>query len=266
MFIDVTKCSACRGCQTACKNWNELPGEMKPFTGNLQTYEDLTPQTYTIVTMEEKGSKDDFRWLFRKHQCLHCTEAACVKVCPKNALSHSPDGSVIRNYARCIGCGYCAINCPFQVPKIDKTVEKQFKCHRCHERIGNDLLPACAKACPFGAIQIGDADDILALANARLGEVKADKPNANLYGTDFLGGTNTFYLLAEDPSSYGLPKNPTIPAAAGLLKDIIQPFGKLLPIGAAGAVMVSLGLTTFLGGKDDKGHTKDEKGGMSNGK
>ena len=264
IFIDVTKCSACRGCQTACKNWNNLPADIKPFKGNLQTHERLTPNTFTYVTMEEKGAGKDFKWLFRKHQCLHCTEATCVKVCPKGALKHTETGSVVRDYDKCIGCGYCATNCPFGVPQIDAKEEKMYKCTQCSDRISNGLIPMCAKTCPTGAITFGEEKEILAMATGRLDEIKKDNPKANLYGTDFLGGTATFYLLAAEPETYGLPKNPAVPTSVTVWKDLIQPIGKFLPFGALGAVALSYAYNKLIAGKQDAEHA--EKGGMSHGK
>lgn len=244
-FIDTSICTACRGCQTACKSWNELEAEILPFKGYLQTHEDTSPNTFTYVSMHERvdGNKTD--WFFLKRQCLHCADAACEKVCPEKAISHTPEGAVIRDASKCIGCDYCAQYCPFQIPKINAAGNRMFKCNLCAERVSQNLKPACAKTCAPGAIKFGDRVEMVALAKKRLAEVKKEYPKANLYGLDeqFLNGTNVFYLLLEDPKFYGLPTKPAIPAMAGFWKDIIQPFGKLMPMGALGAILVSTYMT-----------------------
>lgn len=240
-FIDTSKCTACRGCQTICKSWNEMPAEILEFRGTLQTHADTSSKTLTFLQMQEKVEGGQIQWHFRKHQCFHCAEAACIVVCPEKALSHSATGAVVRDYEKCIGCEYCSKYCPFNIPKVDQDLKKMFKCTLCSERVDNNRLPACAQTCPPGAILFGDRAAMVAQAKERLVVVKELYPNANLYGLDdqFLSGTNVFYLLLESPEYYGLPKNPVIPAAANLWQNIIQPMGKVLPLGALGALMVS---------------------------
>lgn len=244
-FIDTSKCTACRGCQTACKSWNQLPAEILPFFGSLQTHGDTSPTTYTYVSMHERLQEGRMDWFFRKRQCMHCTHAACEKVCPVDAISHTEEGAVVRDKEKCIGCGYCAQYCPFAIPKIDQQEKKMYKCHLCSDRISNNLTPACAKTCAPGAIRFGKREEMVAQAKKRLKEVKKEYPNANLYGLDdqFLGGTNVFYLLQEKPEYYGLPVNPGLPAVTGIWKDVIQPMGKILPIGALGAILASAFMT-----------------------
>ncbi|GAB4258673.1 4Fe-4S dicluster domain-containing protein [Thermincola ferriacetica] len=240
-FIDTSRCTACRGCQTACKNWNQLPAEILEFKGYLQTHEDTSPQTFTYVVMKERLKQEKMDWLFLKRQCMHCTEAACEKVCPENAIFHTAEGAVVVDREKCIGCGYCAQYCPFGVPKINEKEKKMYKCHLCSDRISNNLQPACATTCPLGAIRFGERNKLVAEAKKRLTEVKKQYPNANLYGLDdqFLQGTGVFYLLLEEPEFYGLPAKPAIPVVASIWQDVIQPIGKMLPVGVLGAIFAS---------------------------
>ena len=244
-FIDTSKCTACRGCQTACKSWNQLPAEILEFKGFLQTHNATSPNTFTYVAMAERLENGKPDWLFSKRQCLHCTDAACQTVCPENAISHTDNGAVVRDKAKCMGCGYCAQYCPFGIPKVEQAEKKMYKCHLCSDRVSNKLKPACAKTCAPGAIQFGERGELVSTAKARLREVKQAYPNANLYGLDdqFLGGTNVFYLLLEKPEFYGLPPSPAVPAVTGLWKNVIQPVGKAVPLGALGAILVSAFLT-----------------------
>ncbi|GAW29178.1 Ig-like domain-containing protein [Carboxydocella sp. ULO1] len=209
-FIDLSKCLGCRGCQTACKQWNNLPAEIEGFSGSYQTHRDTLPRTYTIVKMKEIEENGKLEWHFRKHQCLHCGEPTCVRVCPHKARKQMPEGAVYRQ-GGCRGCAYCVVKCPFGVPKIGSD-KKSYSCWLCYDRITNNLKPACATACPTGAITFGVWDELVNQARTRLGEVLSRWPKANLYGADFLGGTGVFYLLLREPEFYDLPVNPRVPA------------------------------------------------------
>lgn len=210
-FIDLSKCIGCRGCQVACKQWNQLPAQIEGFNGSYQTHADTLPKTYTVVQMIEVEEQGRLEWHFRKHQCMHCAEPTCVRVCPHKARKQTAEGVVYR-VGDCEGCSYCAQKCPFGVPKIDATAKKSYNCWMCYDRIGNNLQPACAKTCPTGAISFGNRDDLVAKAQGRLAEVQIKYPQANLYGMNFLGGTGVFYLLLRDPGFYRLPANPVVPA------------------------------------------------------
>lgn len=254
-FIDTSKCTACRACQVACKQWNELPAEKVQYMGTFQTVFDTSPNTFTYVSMKESFADGKHTWTFAKQGCLHCTEASCEKVCPEGAISHSATGVVVRDEEKCIGCGYCAQYCPFNIPKIDKTSKKMSKCHLCSDRVANNLEPACAKTCAPGAIEFGDRDKLVQSAKARLAEVKKVYPDANLYGLDeqFLAGTNVFYLLTEKPEYYGLPAKPAVPTAAIIWKDVISPIGKVLPVAAISAIAVSAAWIRLKGKSPEKG-------------
>ncbi|MDD2421451.1 MAG: 4Fe-4S dicluster domain-containing protein [Heliobacteriaceae bacterium] len=232
-LIDVTKCTACRGCQVACKQWNELPVEAPPkemaFTGTLQSHPDLAPNTFTIIQFfEEKDDTNTVKYRFRKTGCMHCTDAACILVCEKKALTKLENGIVYRDKDKCIGCGYCAQNCPFQVPKVNPKTEKATKCTLCGDRIANKMKPACVTTCITGALDFGPRDEMLKKAKKRVETLqKQGVANANIYGEKELGGTNVIYVLADKPEAYGLPADPQIPLTATLW----QQYGK--PIGAA---------------------------------
>jgi formate dehydrogenase iron-sulfur subunit len=264
-FIDTSKCTACRGCQTACKSWNELPAEILEFKGSLQTHEDTSPITFTYLAMAERWEKGKMDWFFSKRQCFHCKEAACEKVCPKGAISHNETGAVVRDKEKCIGCGYCTKYCPFGIPKVNTVDDKMYKCHLCSDRVANNLKPACAKTCSPGAIKFGDREELVSQAKARLTAVQKVYPNANLYGLDdqFLGGTNIFYLLLEKPEFYNLSAKPEVPALAGVWKDVIQPGGKLMMLGGLGAVFTSFVMTRLRKNEDSFKEDNDLKGGTN---
>ena len=122
MLIDESQCTACRGCQVACKQWNDLEGWSYSKTVNHGSYENpmhLSPQTWTRIKFTEYEDADTFRWLFLKEGCMHCGDPACVAVCPTKALKQKPDGRVTLEPALCNGCGYCSQFCPFDVPQLE---------------------------------------------------------------------------------------------------------------------------------------------------
>lgn len=222
-LIDVTLCTGCRGCEVACKEWNVLPAQVDPFKDSYQTHTDTKGKTWTIVKFVErfKPGTSKVEWLFRKHQCLHCLGATCLPICPHQAISRTTEGAVIVDWNLCDGCGDCFDHCPFGVPKLawwtGYTKERPGKCKLCYDRIANGLTPICAKTCPSGAIKFGDRDTLLAEAAARVNEIKSAYPDANVYGDNEMQGTCVIYVLAYDPTVYGLPLDPTDPAEDSLL-------------------------------------------------
>lgn len=239
MFIDSTKCMACRGCEVACKNWNDLEADIQPFNGSYQTKEDFATQTYTVVKMTEVVKDGRVDWIFGKRQCMHCTEAACIMVCPKNAIKRSSEGAVWIDQDLCIGCGYCVQNCPFGVPKLDTATHKSTKCSLCVSRVENGLTPACSKACPTGAIQFGERRDMEVAAHKRLAVVKRSYPNATIYGNEEAGGT-VLYILTEDPSVYGLPPHGTqVPWQVKFWQNFARPVGNIALGGTLALLLVA---------------------------
>ena len=205
-LIDITKCMACRGCQVACKQWNELPAVSTEQRGTYENPPELSEHTWIKVEFRERPGE----WLFRAHTCMHCTDASCEEVCPTGAISHQGE-VVIIDQEWCVGCGYCVQACPFGVPHKDEITGTARKCTFCVDRITNGLEPACAKTCPPGAIQFGERADLIATAHNRVQTLRANgHPNATLYGENELGGLHTIYVLTDRPSALGLPEEPQL--------------------------------------------------------
>lgn len=255
-LIDVSKCTGCRGCQLACKQWNQQPAKQTENYGSYQNPPDLQANTWTLIRFQELAEKDKVKWLFRKDGCMHCTDAACVKVCPSGALHHTDFGTVGINHERCIGCKECVASCPFNIPRYDRATDKVYKCDLCLSRIQAELLPACVKACPTGALTFGDKADMITKAYARLKELGGD---ANVYGDKFVGGTHVIYILTEKPRVYeALPYSPSVPLTVTIWKDLLKPLSLL----AAGGVIAGSFLHYIIHGPklpDENG--KEAKGG-----
>lgn len=266
-FVDVTKCDGCRACMVACKNWNDLPAENEGFHGSYQSHEELTANTWNVITFLEQEKKDgDMNWLFRHMSCLHCGQAACEKACPESAISHTEFGSVVIDADKCVGCGYCVQNCTFDVVKLatykdenGDEYRKAQKCTLCTDRLEQGLQPACVTACHTDCLVYGDRKEILAEAEKRLAKVKERFPNANIYNPAGIEGTGTVYLLADKPTVYGLPENPKLPVSQVVWKDYAQPIGKAM-LGVTTMAVVGAFVSNSLFNK--KGH--EDKGGHEN--
>jgi len=256
-LIDVAKCTGCRGCQLACKQWNGLPAGQTFAAGTYQNPPDLQPNTWTLIRFQEVAAKEGVKWLFRKDGCMHCTDAACVKVCPSGALYHSDLGTVGIINERCIGCKECVAACPFEIPRYDRVTDRVYKCDLCLSRIRADLPPACVKACPTGALTFGDKEEMLKLAYKRAKELGGD---ASVYGDKFVDGTHVLYVLQEKKQVYDiLPAHPRVPLSVMAWKDLLKP----LSLVAAGGVLAASFLHYIIHGPktpDDDDNHKTEGG------
>ncbi len=240
MLIDTSKCIGCRACQAACKQWNQLPAEQTEFRGSSENPARFSPITWTKIVFREHEENGKLHWLFAKQGCMHCTEAACIKVCPANAIYRTDFGTVKIDPQRCIGCNYCAANCTYQVIGFDQAANVARKCTFCHDRISNGQIPACAKACPTGAITYGERTDLISLAQKRAGELqKAGKSGANVYGLEELNGLGMIYVLEESPGAYGLIEKPRIKLSTYIWDYIFKPVRILVVIAAFFALWVN---------------------------
>jgi formate dehydrogenase iron-sulfur subunit len=243
ILYDPSRCTACRGCQVACKQWWGLEGEKTEFWGTYENPKDLSADTWVKIKFTEvTNAKDNLEWVFTRRSCMHCTEASCVKVCPTKALHYHPSGYVAYNKDLCSGCGYCVEFCPFDVPRAKGNdiigIRKIDKCRFCDDRIANGMEPACVKTCPTDALTFGDRDQLVAAGQKRVQELKATYPDAYLYGEKELGGLHVMYVLLYSPQVHGLPTQPTVPPTAVAWKDILKPVG----YAAAALAVVGLGL------------------------
>ncbi len=251
ILYDPTRCTACRGCQAACKQWNEREGEETVNRGSYENPPDLSPQTWLKVEFKELERGGKLSWLFNRRACMHCTDAACVIVCPTGALYHHELGFVTYDKDLCSGCGYCVDFCPFSVPRSERNrltgVAKADKCTLCTtpglDRIAGGWEPACVKTCPPDALIYDDRDKLVTEGKRRVAALKTNGySNAHLYGEKELGGLHVMYVLDDSPEVYGLLTDPQVPVAAIAWKDIIQPLGLAL----GGLTILGLGLNFLI--------------------
>lgn len=249
IYFDSSKCTACKGCQAACKCWNNLPTSYElnsagEFTGTLQNPPDLQPNTRLIITFNEadNGKKYGVNWAFGRRACMHCSNPSCVNVCPSGALYIDEEtGLVTYDSSKCIGCQYCRAACPFDVPRhtnVGLTGDniKINKCTGCVDRIKQGRKPACVSTCQPGALQFGDRNDMLKMAHERVEYLKQKGfTEASVYGEDQMGGTHVIYVLKYPLSQYELPANPE-------QSGIVDALGVMKPLTAAAAVATLAGL------------------------
>jgi formate dehydrogenase iron-sulfur subunit len=215
-FTDSSICIGCKACEVACKEWNRLPDDGLNWTGN--SYDNtgaLGASTWRHVAFIEQKRNGQFDWLMNSDVCKHCSDAACLEVCPTGAIFRSEFGTVVVQADVCNGCGYCVAACPFGVIERRERDGRAFKCTMCYDRLKIGEQPACAKACPTQSITFGPMAEIRQKADRRLAALhESGHGEARLYGTDEssgVGGTAAFFLLLDDPEAYGLPSEPVTP-------------------------------------------------------
>jgi formate dehydrogenase iron-sulfur subunit len=197
---DTTLCIGCRRCEAACNRVNDLPAPERPFDdlsvldGRRRTDE----KTYTVVNryVEAENGKPP---VFRKIQCNHCKEPACASACFVGAFTKTPEGAVVWDSSVCVGCRYCMIACPFNIPtfEYDKVLAPRImKCTMCYPRIKEGKLPGCVEACPTEALSFGRRSDLVSIARERIRKYP-DRYIDHVYGLEEVGGTNWLYITGE---------------------------------------------------------------------
>lgn len=198
---DTTKCIGCKRCMSACKRWNKLKIDRAEELTDRET--DLTGNTWVVVNLtRDIGNGEDLSYLH--WACQHCTKPACAGVCPVSAIKKLPEGPVVIDEKKCIGCRYCYQACPYKVPRFDFKKRITRKCTMCYDRIPW-IDPACVVACPVYALDFGLKDKILEKAKKRTEEV-----GGYLLGEYEAGGTDFLTILRTTPQDVGLvvaPKN-----------------------------------------------------------
>jgi formate dehydrogenase iron-sulfur subunit len=228
-LIDVSRCIGCKACQAACLEWNDLRDDIGFFEGSYDNPSDLSPSTWTLMRFTEwEDPKGNLEWLIRKDGCMHCAEPGCLEACPApGAIVQYANGIVDFISENCIGCGYCIKGCPFNIPRLNRADQKVYKCTLCSDRVAVGQEPACAKACPTGAIMFGTKSDMTGWAGERIADLKSRGfENAGLYDPPGVGGTHVMYVLhhADTPSIYaGLPDHPHISRFVQVWKGVMKP-------------------------------------------
>ncbi|MDQ7835732.1 MAG: 4Fe-4S dicluster domain-containing protein [Humidesulfovibrio sp.] len=201
-FVDLTKCTACRGCQVACKQWKKLPGEKTVNTGSHQNPPDLSATTLRLVRFSEKEIEGKMHWFFLPDQCRHCMDAPCKSgaALPDSIIQDPDTGAVIYNEKTAKeDAPTIRSSCPYDIPRVDKKTKIISKCDMCNDRVKAGKLPACVQSCPTGTMNFGDRDAMLELAKKGLAEAKKKFPGAQLVDEETV---RVIFLTADKPALY----------------------------------------------------------------
>jgi formate dehydrogenase iron-sulfur subunit len=244
MLIDTTRCNGCQACERACSEKNGLPApETKPEAGYVRK---TGPEALTVVNATATDNK---AVIFSKIQCMHCDQPACVSACLVNAMYKTPEGPVIWREDKCMGCRYCMIACPYDVPQFEYgSINPRIrKCVMCYDRIDAGKMPACSEACPQEAILFGRRGDLLDIARKRIYDHPADYVR-HIYGENEVGGTNMLYLASVPFDQLGFRTHlGTTP-----YPEYTKTFLYSVPLALLLAPSFMLGLRQAMKGKNDK--------------
>lgn len=254
VLVDLTRCIGCRACVRACNDRNQLPQPEVPVTsvGESRT-EELRFDRWTVVTARGPLQAT----LPVKQQCMHCLHPACVSVCPVAALQQLPSGAVVYRQERCIGCRYCLFACPFGIPKFEWSAALApvvGKCQLCSQFSVN-ADPACAAACPTGALKFSKRKTLLFEAKARI-HARPERYVDHVYGEREAGGTSWLYLSGQPFQALGFPVGlPTVP-----LPSLTKWAMEAIPYAIGGIAVLLSVLARWTKPPDSDGHPPSPSG------
>ena len=245
-LVDTTLCVGCRKCEEACNERHSLPKPEESYAEMtvLEKERRMDETSYTVVNKYYPKNIGTLTWrtqpTYVKFQCMHCNDPSCVSACIVGALTKQENGSVIYNAKKCIGCRYCMVACPFQVPayEYDNALTPEVrKCTFCFNYVKNGGLPACAQVCPREVMTFGKKADLLDLARWKM-KNNPGKYVDHIYGEYEVGGTSWLYLASEPFEDIGFPKlgtdaPPRLTEAIqhGLFKYFAAPIGLYAALG-----------------------------------
>jgi len=234
VLVDTTVCIGCRRCEYACKGAHDIPCGSQEEYDDRSVFEKMRrPEVDALTVVNEfENSHDPGLPITVKVQCMHCDYPACVSACIVGAFSKQENGSVVWDADKCIGCRYCMVACPFQVPAFEyhKPIQPRImKCDFCFDRTKEGGIPACVDICPVEALTFGNRFELVKLAHKRI----ADNPDRyidHIYGEAEVGGTSWMYLASEDFTKLAFPAHTGDPAPGasealqhGIFKYFIPP-------------------------------------------
>ena len=237
-LVDSFRCIGCKRCMSACKRWNNLRVERDELITDWDTH--LTANNYTVVNLRT-DAKNRSKRHYVQWSCQHCIEPACAGVCPVTAITKLPNGAVVINEKKCIGCRYCFQACPWKVPQFDFNKRVTRKCHLCYNKtLLNYQKPACVAACPVGALAFDYKHEIILEAHRRVERLK--RPSY-IMGLAEAGGTDLISILPAEPKDLGLIAAPKKVINHNLDKIRVTASGILAASVIAGAMYIYAQMT-----------------------
>jgi formate dehydrogenase iron-sulfur subunit len=201
ILVDTTLCVGCQSCEYACVDAHKDAGLEVPEDVDISVERPTSEKQWTVVNRYETEKGE----VFRKTQCMHCLTPACASACLTKAMHKTPAGPVAWDVDRCMGCRFCMVSCPFDVPKFeyDSPVPRIQKCTMCWDRVSEGGVPACVEACPTGALTFGKRSELLDEARDRIYHAP-DQYLHHIYGENEAGGTGYLYLASVPFEQLGL--------------------------------------------------------------
>ena len=218
ILVDVTKCTGCEKCVTACIEKNQLNLE-KSYFDRETSREGLSSDRLLSIIKIESGR-------FARYSCMNCIDPACVSACIVGGISKTKEGPVIYDPDKCIGCRYCMLACPFHIPRYEWNKTKPFmkKCNMCYDKIIENKLPACVEACPQKAIIFGEREKLLMHARSVIQKNPIKYLN-HIWGQKEYGGTCVLFISDVDITKMGWQDKPSFP-----VPDYTQPLIEKTPV------------------------------------
>ena len=202
ILVDTSKCTACRGCQMACKQWNQLPATETKNWGSYQNPQDLSAVTWKLVRFAD-GANGDGKpyWYFFTDQCRHCLSPGCMAAAENEEIVQDEKTGAVLFTPKTKDLDFEATldGCPYNIPRQDPKTKVLFKCTMCFDRITNNQIPACVKSCPTGTLMFGERDKIVDMAKKRVEELKKTHPKAAALNAD---DVRVIFVVKDDPKKY----------------------------------------------------------------
>jgi Fe-S-cluster-containing dehydrogenase component len=227
ILVDSTRCVGCQSCEYSCAEQYNLPEpDDMPEVGVVRK----TNEVHRCVVNAYETTKGE---VYVKRQCMHCGQPACDAACLTQAMHKTEEGPVIWRGDKCMGCRYCMVSCPFDMPKFEyeSTNPKIQKCTMCHEKIIEGEIPACVENCPAEALVFGTRSELLKEARKRIHD-DPDLYYDHIYGEHEVGGTEYLYLSPVPFNELGFNTNIQTKSYPELTKGFVSaiaPVDILLP-------------------------------------
>lgn len=236
VLVDITFCNGCRRCEWACNEWNKNPNQpIKSFEDKSVFNKIRRTHAGTFTVVNRFLNSKDSKPVYVKKQCMHCVDPACLSACFVDAFRKTQRGAILYNPGVCVGCRYCIVACPFDIPAYEyyePINPRVTKCTFCFDRISKEgRVPACVEICPTETLRFGKRNELIELAHERIRN-NPRKYIDHVYGEHEVGGTGWLYLSAVPFDEIGfrtdLGKKPVPHLSKGFLFNV-----KVLEIVAA---------------------------------
>lgn len=201
VLYDSTRCVGCQACEEICAAVHGLPVHDADDYPQVDILRKTNENRRSVINAKETSKGE----VYIKNQCMHCNQPACAAACLTTAMYKTREGAVIWREDKCMGCRYCMVSCPFDVPKFEyhSANPKIIKCDMCYDRIQEGEIPACVGECPAEALVFGKRRDLIHEARRRIA-LNPELYYDEIYGEHEAGGTGFLYLSPVPFEELGL--------------------------------------------------------------